>query len=77
MADHSDDEGIRGGERVPAQASATTNIFDWRSASKEEVATFVEQQKEDYKDEHLYDFALWELFKISYTTKREADSFKK
>ena len=43
MADHSDDEGIRGGERVPAQASANTNIFDWRSASKEEVAAFVEQ----------------------------------
>jgi len=61
MADHSDysnDKGIRGGERAYAQASATTNIFDWRSASKEEVTTFIKQQKEDYKDKHLYDFAL-------------------
>ena len=58
MADHSDDEGTRGGERAHDQASVTMNIFDWRSASKEEVAAFVEQRKEDYKDEHLYDFAL-------------------
>ena len=57
-SDHSDDEGIRGGERAYAQASTTTNIFNWRSASKEEVAAFVKQRKEDYKDEHLYDFAL-------------------
>lgn len=63
MADHSDDEGTRGGERAHDQASATMNIFDWRSASKEEVAAFVEQRKEDYKDKHLYDFVLWELFK--------------
>jgi len=45
MADHldySNDEGIRGGERAYAQVSATTNIFDWRSASKEEVTAFVE-----------------------------------
>ena len=63
MADHLDDEGTKGGERAYNQASTTMNIFDWRSALKEEVAAFVEQQKEDYKDEHLYDFVLWELFK--------------
>ena len=61
--DYSNNKGIRGGERAYAQVSATTNIFDQRSASKEEVAAFVEQRKEDYKDEHLYDFVLWELFK--------------
>ena len=64
MADYSDDEGTRGEERAHAQANATTNIFDWKSASKEEVAAFVEQRKEDYKDEHLYDFVLWELFNV-------------
>ena len=63
MADYLDNKGIRGGERAYTQASATTNIFDWRSASKEEVAIFVKQRKEDYKDKHLYDFVLWELFK--------------
>ena len=30
---------------------------------KEEVTTFIKQQKEDYKDKHLYNFILWELFK--------------
>ena len=39
------------------------NIFDWRSALKEEVAAFIKQQKEDYKDKHLYNFVLQELFK--------------
>ena len=39
------------------------NIFNWRSASKEEVTAFIKQQKEDYKDEHLYNFVLQELFK--------------
>ena len=41
MADHSDNKGTRGGERAYNQASATTNIFDWRSALKEEVTTFI------------------------------------
>ena len=58
MADHSDNKGTRGGEKAHNQASTTMNIFDWRSASKEEVAAFVKQQKEDYKDEHLYNFTL-------------------
>ena len=39
------------------------NIFNWRSALKEEVAIFIKQQKEDYKDKHLYNFILQELFK--------------
>ena len=30
------------------------NIFNWRLALKEEVAAFIKKQKEDYKDEHLY-----------------------
>ena len=42
MTDYSDDEGIRGEERVSAQASATINIFNWRLALKEKVATFIE-----------------------------------
>jgi hypothetical protein len=41
MADHSDDKGIRGGERAYNQASATTNIFNWRLALKEEVTAFI------------------------------------
>jgi hypothetical protein len=41
MVDHSDDEGIRGGERAYDQASATINIFNWRLALKEEVAAFI------------------------------------
>ena len=41
MADHSDDKGIRGGERAYNQVSTTINIFNWRSALKEEVAAFV------------------------------------
>jgi hypothetical protein len=41
IADHSDNEGIRGGERAYNQANTTTNIFNWRSALKEEVVTFV------------------------------------
>ena len=39
------------------------NIFNWRLALKEEVAAFIKKQKEDYKDEHLYNFTLQELFK--------------
>ena len=39
------------------------NIFDQRSALKEEVTAFIKQQKEDYKDKYLYNFTLWELFK--------------
>ena len=30
---------------------------------KEEVTTFIKQQKKDYKDKYLYNFILWELFK--------------
>ena len=41
MADYLDDKGIRGGERAYNQANATTNIFNWRSALKEEVTAFV------------------------------------
>ena len=58
MADHSDDKGTRGGKKAHNQASATMNIFNWRSALKEEVTVFIKQQKEDYKDEHLYNFIL-------------------
>ena len=43
MADHSNDKGIRGGEKAHNQASTTTNIFDWRLALKEEVAAFIKQ----------------------------------
>ena len=41
MADYSDDEEIRGGERIYNQTSVTINIFNWRSALKEEVTTFI------------------------------------
>ena len=58
MADYLNDEGIRGKEKVYNQASTTINIFNWRSALKEEVIIFIKQQKEDYKDEYLYDFTL-------------------
>ena len=63
MADHLDDKGTREGERAYTQANTTTNIFNWKSALKEEVTAFIKQQKEDYKDKHLYNFILWELFK--------------
>ena len=63
MADHSDNKGIKGGERAHNQANITMNIFNWRSALKEKVTAFIKQQKEDYKDEHLYNFILQELFK--------------
>ena len=32
-------------------------------ALKEKVTIFIKQQKKDYKDKYLYNFALWELFK--------------
>ena len=41
MADYSDNKGTRGGERAHNQASTTINIFNWRSALKEEVTTFI------------------------------------
>ena len=41
MADYLDDKGIRGEERAYNQISATMNIFDWRSALKEEVTIFI------------------------------------
>ena len=63
MADYSDNKGIRGGEKAHNQASITTNIFNQKSASKEEITTFIKQQKEDYKDKYLYNFILQELFK--------------
>ena len=63
MADYLDNKGTRGKERAHIQINTTTNIFNWKSALKEEVAAFIKQQKEDYKDEHLYNFVLWELFK--------------
>ena len=63
MADYSDNKGIRGGEKVYNQVNTTINIFNWRSALKEEITIFIKQQKEDYKDKHLYNFALQELFK--------------
>ena len=63
MADHSDNKGIRGEERAYTQVNATMNIFNWKSALKEEVTVFIEQQKENYKDKHLYNFILQELFK--------------
>ena len=43
MADHSDNKGIREGERAYNQANATINIFNWRSASKKEVTAFIKQ----------------------------------
>ena len=43
MADYLDNKGIRGGERAYNQVSITTNIFNWRSASKEEVTVFIKQ----------------------------------
>ena len=43
MADHLDDKGIRGGERAHNYINTTINIFNWRSASKEEVTTFIKQ----------------------------------
>ena len=43
MADHSDNKGIKGEERAHNQASTTINIFDQRSALKEEVAAFIKQ----------------------------------
>ena len=39
------------------------NIFNQRSALKEKITVFIKQQKEDYKDKHLYNFILQELFK--------------
>ena len=42
MADYSDNEGTRGEERAYAQVNTTTNIFNWKSALKKEVAAFVE-----------------------------------
>jgi hypothetical protein len=32
-------------------------------ALKEEITAFIKQQKENYKDKHLYNFILWKLFK--------------
>ena len=43
MADYSDNKGIRGGERAYTQISTTINIFNWRSALKEEITAFIEQ----------------------------------
>ena len=43
MADHSDNKGIRGGERAYNQTSITINIFNWRSALKEKVTIFIKQ----------------------------------
>ena len=43
MADYLDNKGIKGGERAYNQISTTTNIFDWRSASKEKVTAFIKQ----------------------------------
>ena len=43
MADHSDNKGIKGGEKAYNQASITTNIFNWKSALKEEVTVFIKQ----------------------------------
>ena len=40
MADHSDNKGTR--ERERAHDQATINIFNWKSALKEEVTAFVE-----------------------------------
>ena len=42
MADHLNNEGIRGKERAYAQVNTTINIFNWKSALKEEVAAFIE-----------------------------------
>ena len=58
MADHLDNKGIRGGKKAYNQASITINIFNWRSALKEEITVFIKQQKEDYKDKYLYNFIL-------------------
>ena len=52
------------------------NIFDWRSALKEEVTVFIKQQKENYKDEYLYNFILQELFKEDFKGFTE-EAFKK
>ena len=41
MADHSDNKEIREEEKVFTQISITTNIFNWRSALKKEVTTFI------------------------------------
>ena len=43
MADYLDNKGIRGGERAYTQANVTINIFNWRSALKEEVTAFIKQ----------------------------------
>ena len=55
------------------------NIFNWRSALKEEVTAFIKQWKEDYKDKHLYNFILWELFKEDFKgfTKKAFKKVKK
>ena len=63
MADHSNNKEIKRGEKAHNQANIIINIFNQRSALKEKVTAFIKQQKEDYKDKHLYNFILQELFK--------------
>ena len=41
MADHLDNKEIRGEEKAYNQVNVTINIFNWRSASKEKVTTFI------------------------------------
>ena len=41
MANHLNNKGIKGEERVYNQASVTINIFNWRSALKEKVTAFI------------------------------------
>ena len=43
MADHSNNKGIKGEERAYTQINTTINIFNWKLASKKEVAAFIKQ----------------------------------
>ena len=43
MADYSNDKGIRKKEKAYNQVSTTINIFNQRSALKEEVTAFIKQ----------------------------------
>ena len=79
MADYSDDKGIKGEKRAYTQVNTTINIFNQKSALKEKISAFIKQQKEDYKDKHLYNFILQELFKEDFKgfTKKAFKKIKK
>ena len=43
IVDYLDNKGIKGGERAYNQTSTTINIFNWKSALKEEITIFIKQ----------------------------------